>query len=86
MAGALAALGTATMDPAPLATWQRARVDTWAAVSAARTGARGSSSGLRDSRHVPHEEHRTRASNSDVAVAWLAVVPFGAALLAALAG
>jgi hypothetical protein len=86
MAGALAVSGTGTMDPAPLASWQRARVDTWAAVSAVRTGARGSSSGLRGSRRVPHEEHRARASNSDVAVAWLAVVPFGAALLAALVG
>jgi len=86
MAGVLAVLGTGTMDAAPLASWQRARVDSWAAVSAIRTGVRGSSSGLRDSRYAPHEEHRTRASNSDVAVAWLAVVPFGAALLAALAG
>ena len=86
MAGVLAALGTATMDAAPLASWQRARVDSWAAVSTIRTGARGSNSGLRDAQRAPHEEHRTRASNSDIAVAWLAVVPFGAALLAALAG
>jgi hypothetical protein len=55
-------------------------------IASARMGERRAIAISRAALFAPHDEHRTRVSNSDVAVAWLAVLPLGAALLVALAG
>jgi len=49
-----------------------------------RAGGRGAIATSQAALYAPHNEHRTRASNGDVAVAWLAVLPLGAALLLTL--
>jgi hypothetical protein len=57
-----------------------------ARIASARKGGGRAIAISRTALFAPHDDHRTRASNSDVAVAWLAVVPLGAALLLSLAG
>jgi hypothetical protein len=49
-----------------------------------RAGGRGAIAIAQDALYAPNDEHRTRASNGDVAVAWLAVLPLGTALLLTL--
>jgi hypothetical protein len=53
-------------------------------IAAVRAGDRGAIATAQATLDAPHDEHRTRASNGDVAVAWLAVLPLGTALLLTL--